>query len=225
MPVCGVPLLSKTSLTHSDAYQSVLTERQGRLTSGALFIGSTYAASEPCVVWENKKAQNWDFKDRGSREGGIPPLPCCFSDTAYGQTNLRAKSHKVIITDKTNSPNDHPIWPGTRLPEDSCCSNKECVDRTAANTRMGFFNQQRCHRGAVQGVCELITDRQWIPSEKRTSNNRKQVALTQFWPMLLKVCWRTSLERADPGPESPLAELLVCLLRLARGQPAPAPQN
>lgn len=53
----------------------------------------------------------------------------------------------------------------------------------------------------------------------------KQVPLTQFWPTVSTLCWRTSLEKADPGPGSPPAELLAGLLRLARGLPAPAPQN
>lgn len=208
-----------------DTLRRIPISAHRKTTQGNLFwfINLIY----PRITWTmcHLRAQNGtknrNDKERSTREGGF--LPCCSSDTAYGQTSWRANRNK-IDTDKINCPTVHPKQPETWLPENCCCFSEESVDRAEPNASMRFVTNKGVTEGTVQGVSLLITDRQWIPSEN-TSNNRKQVALTQFWPELLVVCRRTSLERADPGPESPKAELLVGLLRLARGQPAPAPQN
>lgn len=156
------------------------------------------------------------------------------SVTSRWKTNSRwIKRHKtwkledVSTTGRGDpSPPSFPVWHSKRpkqhyWPPNPHSRSPECQ---AAWKLLHQLLRIYCHnsklmkseiKGVTRGFC----------LDWRRKNTSKQVALTPIWPIMSKLCWRTSLERADPGRGSPPAELLAGWQKLARGQPAPAPQN
>lgn len=159
------------------------------------------------------EAENQGSEEESAREQGdpFPSLPLSLSDTAYGQTHFGPDRHN------TNDRDSHvllgaPYW---------------VTQNIAAVAVMRSQMTQQCltDEGVLVRCIQEVSALWGRLKEESQTMQGKQVALTRFLPTSSMFCWRTSLERADPDPESPLAELLAGLLRLAGGLPAPAPQN